>query len=98
MSFVTLNREKGGVPYNITSSRLHDAIERIENPENVRRYLYTMSDYMEKPIRVKVNSDEYVTHIDGKDIEPIPIEDYGDYYLSETIVSDPFERWKKGTQ
>lgn len=58
-------------------------------------YLYTMVDYMETAKEVKITDDGHIVWINGKAVEPIPIEDYGDYLLRDRKVDDAFGEWSK---
>ncbi len=62
--------------------------------EDEPMWLYTMADYMDKPFRVRLNAEKEVVEIDGKSIEPTPIEDYGDYLLKDGPVEDAFTFWR----
>lgn len=56
-------------------------------------YLYTMRDYMEIGLKVDINERGLITSINDEVIDPTPIEDYGDWYLSEHPINDAFDKW-----
>jgi len=55
--------------------------------------LYTMADYMDKPLHVRVRDDGFVTEVNGEAIDPTPIEDYGDYLLADAPLDNAFFQW-----
>ena len=63
-------------------------------PDNAPLYFYTMADYMQTAKRVRVTDDGIITEINGETVEATPIEDYGDYLLSDSPCDDPFFRWQ----
>lgn len=71
-----------------------DKKKKEAGPPSVR-YMYTMAnqDHMRTAKKVVVDRDGLVTNVNGKAIDSTPIEDYGDYYLSDKPVTNAFDLW-----
>lgn len=57
-----------------------------------QQYLYTMKDFMKEPRVVEIDDQGIITNIDGQSTDT-PVEDYGDYFLTDAPVENAFDMW-----
>ncbi len=57
------------------------------------RYMYTGKDQMKTGKKVLINDEGMVVNVNGKDIDPTPLEDYGDYQLSKKPIKNALDKW-----
>jgi len=63
------------------------------NEQYLVYFMYLMKDRMRRGYKVEIDKDGYVMSIDDELIEPTPLEDYGNYYLSKKPTRNAYDIW-----
>ncbi len=63
------------------------------NEQYLVYFMYLMKDHMKKGYKVEIDREGYVMSIDDELIEPTPLEDYGNYYLSKKPTRNAYNIW-----
>ncbi len=63
------------------------------NEQYLIYFMYLMKDHMRRGYKVEIDREGYVMSIDDEPIEPTPLEDYGNYYLSKTPTRNAYDIW-----